>query len=221
MILRREMIQDMVWRGGARRRPAGLLVAVAVLLLAAAINSPPAAACSCMDGPLSDYADEVVAAFDGRQTHRIEGDISSMVDGGKNVVLVFEVSRVYKGRIGPRVAVRTHLDEAACGANYPPVSRGVVVFGQNGDLIVDYCSSRAWNTTEITEVFGEGYLPDDAMELTLPQNADVTVKEFEAAPGIEDENDSSVPIPIRLAGVALGLLFFMMLVERGLVRKRE
>ena len=108
-----------------------------------------------------------------------------------------------------------------------------------------YCSFLAWNTTEIEEVFGEGYLPDDAMELTLPQNADITVKEFvaalgiegesdlsiisttedsrfaEAALGIEGETDSSISIPIRLAGVALGLLFFMMLVERGLVRKRE
>jgi len=210
------------------RKLVGYLVALVTAVLIAVTNPVPAAACSCYMGPLSEFAEEVGTAFVGRQTHRIEGDRSGMAFG-RSVVLVMDVSRVYKGQVGPRVAVLTNSQESACGVDFTDEpSRGVVAFGQDGDLGVDLCSAWAWNTGDIEEVFGRGYPPDETIELALPANADLTVKEFEAALGIvptlpngESGEGDGIPASLQISGLALGILLFMALMEWGLAKGRQ
>ncbi len=206
----------------------GCLAALVTAVLIAVTNPVPAAACSCYMGPLSEFAEEVGAAFVGWQTHRIEGDQSGMAFG-RSIVLVMEVSRVYKGQIGPRVAVLTNSEESACGVDFTDEpSRGVVAFGQEGDLGVDLCSAWGWNTGDIEEVFGREYPPDETIELVLPANADITSKEFEAALGIdttlangESGEGDAIPASLQISGLALGFLLFMALMEWGLAKRRQ
>ncbi len=128
------------------------MLLAAAMVCALLISAPRAAhACSCLPGPLSEYADEVSLAFAGRQLARSVGD--------HGATLVFQVDRVYKGRSGPRISVGTGLGGGDCGVDLSGRGvRGMVAFfdaGRQG-LTVDICSSPV-ALDELEEVFGEGH----------------------------------------------------------------
>ena len=148
-----------------------VLVSLAMVTVFAVILVTPRIvhACSCAPATLSDYADEVDVAFVGRQ---IEGTVDS---GG--LVLLLEVDRVYKGRAGPLIEVRTD-DSARCGTSFGGMGTIGVAAGRSeessewgglepGDLYVDFCSSYV-SIEELEEVFGAGYPPDATLMLEEP-----------------------------------------------------
>lgn len=144
----------------ATRFRAALAATVALAALLAAPYS--ARACSCRPAELADYADNVAVAFTGRQIERI-----ALPDtpGWVTTALVLEVYRVYKGRAGPRIEVRTGPEAGTCGTSFGGESIvGVAAFGEEGDLTVHLCGSRV-NIGELEEVFGPGYPPDETIAL--------------------------------------------------------
>ena len=141
-------------------------------------------ACSCVDLPLSEYADEVDIAFSGSQIERIisepEGSARSSADP---VTLTFRVNRMYKGRAGPLIEVRTVRDEMSCGVDFAGKGiTGVAAYSRGGDEYrVGLCGSPV-TIGELQEVFGEGYPPDEVLGL----QQEVAGLEEEVA-GLEEE----------------------------------
>ena len=155
-----------------------LRTAVAALLIvmvacAALVSTPRTAhACTCMRLPLSEYADEVDVAFQGRQIERIPLEPDSdeldsdefLLPGEGPFTLVFEVDRVYKGVVGSRIEVYTWLGGASCGVSFD--GRGVVgvaASARGGKLRVDVCSSPV-SIGDLEEVFGDGVAPDPPVD---------------------------------------------------------
>ena len=148
------------------RLPEYLLVS---LVLGGALLATPgtARACSCEDTPLSEYADEVAVAFMGRQVGRTvpPPDSEGFVSSADPTTLVFEVERVYKGRVGPRITVHTVRFSESCGVDLRGRgSVGVVAFDIKGELRVNSCTSPV-DATELLEVFGVGSPPDHGVVL--------------------------------------------------------
>lgn len=161
-----------------RFRTAGSLpLAVTVVLVALLLTPGTAHACSCTGETLADHADEVAVAFTGRQIERIEHP-SAVANGERSddpVTLVFEVSLVYKGTVGPRVEVLT--ERYGCGVDFSGMGTvGVAAFSRSpqwqaeleGDLQVGWCASRV-AIAELEDVFGSGYPPDPNL---VPASAD-------------------------------------------------
>lgn len=149
----------------------------ATAALAALLATPHTArACSCMPADLADYADEVTVAFTGRQIERIP---LPDTPGWVSTALVLEVFRVYKGRAGPRIEVRTGPEAGTCGISFGGESIvGVAAFGEEGGLTVHLCGSSV-SIGELEEVFGSGYPPDET--ITLPGAAPEETNSFPAA----------------------------------------
>ena len=169
-------MRRVVRRSNAMRKYGALLLAAAVFCAILAVVPRTAHACSCVDRPLSEYADDVVVAFAGRQIERIlpepgpDGVGSSM----DPVTLVFEVERVYKGRVGSQIALRTNRGGASCGVDFGGKRvAGVAAFDITGGLYsVDLCGSPV-TIAELRKVFGEGFPPDETLALELPDSRDV------------------------------------------------
>ena len=153
------------------------------LVLAGAMTfvGPPETAigCSCSWNPLSEFADDLEAAFVGRQ-------IESRYDGDA-AVLTLEVDRVYKGEVGPVVEVRSHSSGATCGHSFGRLGLTAVVVRlaeestgwadlSAGDLYVGYCDSHV-SIGDLEEVFGSSYPPDTAIQLPEPQSSEPHVPE--------------------------------------------
>ena len=138
---------------------AGLSLLAATAVLAVLVGTPRTAhACSCAPrSPLSEYADDVDVAFAGRQ-------VGSFLDEDDRYmrILVFEVDRVYKGRVGPVVEVRTlRGGGAVCGVDFGGLgSVGIAERrSRNGDIFVSLCGGYV-TVGELEDVFGAGYPPD-------------------------------------------------------------
>lgn len=136
----------------------------------------PAAACSCVDSTLAEYADDVTLAFTGEQTSRVV--IDEAQDNG--AVLTFDVDRVFRGDVGETISVRTHAQGSACGMDFSRAEgSGVAVFTWRGQLTVSLCGS-AVSVEDLESAFGDGVLPvasppeitepgDEALVAELPQ----------------------------------------------------
>ena len=140
------------------------LVLVAVLTAGTMVaNSGTAHACSCILRELSEYADDISAAFVGHQLERVVHDY--VEDNG--TALLFRVERVYKGEAGPLIEVRTHAQGPACGIDVGGQGTvGVVARQWRGDLSVNLCGSIV-AIDELDEVFGVGYPPDESIRLPV------------------------------------------------------
>lgn len=146
-------------------RTACALTAAFAMSLSALIASPrPAGACSCLETPFSEYADDVAVAFTGRQVQRIDPR-GSVVSTGDDTFLILEVERVFKGRAGPLITVVTAYGGSTCGIDFR--GRGLVAvaaFMWDGELRVGLCSSP--HTVDVfEETFGPGYPPEETMDL--------------------------------------------------------
>ena len=139
------------------------------------------------------------AAFVGRQ-------IDDTSDSGVSVLLL-EVDRVYKGRAGPLIEVRT--DHSTCGAHFVGMgTTGVAVMRNEessamggiepGDLYVGWCTAHV-SIEELEEVFGAGYPPDETLVL-------------------EEPSESSTPSRTLLVG---GAAFVLLAAVVGLVRLKR
>lgn len=129
---------------------------ITLALLTAVPRSAHGCSCSEMYSPLSEYVDQVDVAFSGHQVDR--------GDDWELTVLTFEVDRVYKGEVGPRVELYTSLN-SSCGIDFGPAGyTGVAAFAagpESTELWVHWCGSHV-SIEELEEVFGAGYSPDDA-----------------------------------------------------------
>ncbi len=220
-------------------RATGSLAIAAMITLAAFVMTPEAAhACSCAQTTLSEYADEVDVAFAGRQIDR-----NADSDG---VTLLLEVHRVYKGQAGPFIEVRTGYGSGDCGTEFDLLgTTGVAAsirgehgwwVGEEGDLLVDFCSSHV-TIAELETVFGAGYPPDDTIPPQEEPNAEEpndTIPPQEE-PDTEEPNDTIPPqeepdteepnalSPITIALLAggaavvisVGLTFYLLRKKRG------
>ncbi len=169
-------MRRVVRRSNAMRKYGALLLAAAVFCAILAVAPRTAHACSCVDRPLSEYADDVVVAFVGRQIDRIvpEPGPDGVWSSTDPVTLVFEVARVYKGRAGSQIAFRTNRSGASCGVDFGGKGvTGVAAFDITGGLYsVDLCGSPV-TIAELRKVFGEGFPPDETLALELPDSRDV------------------------------------------------
>ncbi len=138
------------------RKGVGMWLIFGMFLFWMVVGSPRTAhACTCYESPLSEYADDVEAAFSGKQVRKVNRDSYD--------ILVFEVERVFKGRVGPRFAVRT--GHTSCGVDFEGEGVvGVVAYLLRGELFAGYCSSPA-PISELVEVFGVGTGPDETVEM--------------------------------------------------------
>ena len=116
----------------------------------------------------SEYAEEMTVAFIGQQIDRVVHD--EVADDG--ATLTFHVDRVYKGEAGPLIAVRTHAQgEAACGLDFDGQGDvAVAVYDRQGYLSIDFCSSEI-PVHELEDLFGEGYSPDESIDLVASPEA--------------------------------------------------
>lgn len=144
--------------------PFALIAAVTISALAATPGT--ARACSCSTDPLEPTGGAV--AFAGRQVSRVILDADSRYDPtALAAVLVFEVDRVYKGNISPRINLRTHEENAMCGVDFtgePLVGIGAFRDPRSGELAVHLCFSY-FEVSYLEEVFGSGYPPDNSIEV--------------------------------------------------------
>ncbi|MCA9653092.1 MAG: hypothetical protein KC501_24470 [Myxococcales bacterium] len=129
------------------------LAAIGVTLWAAPRG---ARACSCMmPPPPAEALDEADAVFEARPF--------SMSNDDRRAYYSFEVDRVWKGEIGPRVEIATALHSAACGRTYQIGTRYVVYARRNadGDWADGLCSrTRAsLSAEEDLQVLGAGHAP--------------------------------------------------------------
>lgn len=98
------------------RVSASLVLALAVAALTVIATPRTAHACSCLHTPLPEYADEVDLAIAGRQVYMVD---HSWVPFRSGITLVLKVDRVYKGRAGSVVEVRSgYPGDGDCGTEF-------------------------------------------------------------------------------------------------------
>lgn len=141
--------------GFLRRR---LLAALVVLTAASVPWLVPrgARACSCTTAPLPEQAlTDADAVFEARPF--------GMTSDDRRARYSFEVDRVFKGEVGPRVEISTALHSATCGRSYK-IGTQYVVYARkdaSGELTDMLCSrTRASaSAAEDLQVLGAGYEP--------------------------------------------------------------
>ena len=150
-----------------------------------------------MYSPLSEYVEQVDVAFAGVQVER---------EGDWDAVLTFEVDRVYKGRIAPRVDVYTSFS-SSCGIDFERAGyTGVAAFGEpdSPKLWVHWCGSHV-SIEELEEVFGSGYPPDETLAPPATQQISTTavpVEEPEEPSTVSHPTDETLAPPATQAGSA-------------------
>ena len=142
-------------------------LASATVVSALAATPGTARACSCISRPLSEYANEITAAFVGTQVSRDTYDEVNSDSPIRRAAMVLEVELVYKGEVGPRIEIHSNADGPACGIDfgyYP--GAGVVAFESDGRLWAGSCSNPV-RSDELEEVFGPGHPPNWSIELQV------------------------------------------------------
>ena len=161
-------IRSVVRRSNAMRKYGAWILVAAVFCAILAVTPRTAHACSCGFLPLSEYAEDVELAFAGHQLKRIIPTSNEEAFKPWSVTLVFQVDRVYKGRAGPQVELRTNLLSEACGLDLSGAGvTGIAAFRTKEDLEVNRCASPV-TIAELEEVFGEGYPADPKAEAWGP-----------------------------------------------------
>ncbi|MCA9709955.1 MAG: hypothetical protein KDK70_29215 [Myxococcales bacterium] len=126
-----------------------------------------ARACSCLAPPPPEEALETAAAVFEARPFGMSGD-------SRQARYRFEVDRVWKGDVEPRVEITTALHSATCGRSYQMGTRYVVYAqrDQSGQLTDNLCSRTRTSrgAAEDLELLGAGRPPLDPA--TLPSSAD-------------------------------------------------
>lgn len=201
-------------RALARAALAGLpLLAVLVLWLA----PRGARACSClMPPPPADALAEADAVFEARPYSRTNDD--------RRAHYGFEVDRVWKGDIGPRVEISTALNSAACGRTYRVGTQYVIYASRNskGEWTDGLCSrTRASdNAAEDLQVLGVGRGPGERPDApqheadtlpTEPPRIDAPpVEPPPTTPGrrgcaVEKPHDAGSAVALLLLGIVVAI----------------
>ena len=143
----------------ASTRLVTLVIGLAVIVAVLAVPRS-ARACTFPVRPLEEYADEVDVAFVGSEIDRREG--------GNRSVVTFEVHRVYKGKVGPRITFEVAGYNSSCSVYFRSETNAVLAqlveedaYGfKAGDLAI-MLESDVVSEADLEEVFGDGYPPDD------------------------------------------------------------
>lgn len=141
-----------------------LLPVVITLAVIVAVLAIPwsAHACTFPVRPLEEYSEEVAVAFVGREI--------DWQERGEQAVLTFEVHRVYKGEVGPRIRFDVAGRESPCSGFLPSGTAAVVaglveedeLWYKAGDLYI-MLQSDFVSEADLIEVFGVGYPPDETL----------------------------------------------------------
>ena len=193
-------------------RTTALTIIALITMGVALIALPrPVGACSYMDTPLSEYADEVDIAFTGQQIGRFEPRVP--VTSADDTLLVLRVHRVFKGLTAPLITLVTVLESPSCGIDFR--GRGtvaVVADEREGDLWVTLGDSRH-TVDEFEEEFGPGYPPEGTFdlaglfgELVRMYGPDIDAVDPTEPPAVSDNTPTSgltAPAVLLLIGAAL------------------
>ena len=152
-----------------------LLAALAAVWVGPAVR---ARACSCIQPPAPRVAAaEASAVFEGRTfgMHRESGRLR----------FSFEVTRVWKGDVGPKVELTTHEQDSMCGRAFE-LGVQYIVYARAGDggTLTDSLCSRTRSSRNATEDFAElgaGVAPGRSGGAT-PQTASVEPPRIEPGP---------------------------------------
>ncbi len=198
------------------------VAALAVLLLAVALTwlvPRGARACSCVMPPPPEQAlDDADAVFEARPF--------SMSNDSMRARYSFEVDRVWKGDVPPRVEISTALHSATCGRSYQIGTQYVIYArrGPNGELTDHLCTRTrpASSAAEDLQVLGPGEQPHEAFAPpprndtsagpTEPPRIDATP--IEPPPNAPSRRGCAVEKPHTSASLA-GLALFALAVAIG------
>ncbi len=172
----------------ASTRLVTLVIGLAVIVAVLAVPRS-ARACTFPVRPLEEYADEVDVAFVGSEIDRRER--------GERAVLTFEVHRVYKGEVGPRIRFDVPSRETPCGAYFDLGSGTTVVVAQlveedaygfkAGDLY--FMEESAFvSEANLEEVFGDGYPPDDKGDPATLKDTSTSAPDVHEAQNVTKED---------------------------------
>lgn len=157
-----------------------MLAWLAVLLTATTLWLVPrgARACSCRELPPPDLAlAEADAVFEARPF--------GMSTDGQRALYAFEVDRVWKGEVPPRVPISTALQSATCGRSFQIGTQYVIYAHRNadGDLTDNLCSRTRTHSAaaEDLQVLGAGHEPRS----TSPDSSTGSASEPAEPPRIE------------------------------------
>jgi hypothetical protein len=134
-----------------------------------ALDASPASACSCaepLEPGIALAGADVVFEGTPRDAVALEADLG--VDGYSGARRFdFEVSRYFKGQLGPDVSVFTIDQSSACGRNYPLDEPHIIYarYSESG-LLTDYACSRSRPSglaSDDGSVLGAGVAPDPAV----------------------------------------------------------
>ena len=162
-----------------------------------------ARACTFPVRPLEEYSEEVAVAFFGREIDRREE--------GQQAVLTFEVDRVYKGEVGPRISFDVSGPEGPCSHFIPGGVTTVLAWmadedtqwGTAGDLYIMLESSFV-SEADLERVFGAGYPPDET--LLIAEEVSPPAHTGPEPPGNPTTTRQTVAVGIALAVLCAGLI---------------
>ena len=130
------------------------------------------------------------------------------------MVLTFEVDRVYKGEVGPRISFDVFGPEGSCSDFIPSGVTAVLAQDGVGDLYIMLQSSFV-SEADLERVFGAGYPPDETLLIAEevsppahtgpepPGNPTTTAPE---PPGNPTTTRQTVAVGIALAVLCAGLI---------------
>jgi hypothetical protein len=138
-----------------------------LLLLALMVGASPqrAYACSCMipGPPLQEMANSA-AVFSGRVVH-MEAPTGPMISSADPVLVVFDVSEVWKGPEEAQIRLTTARDSASCGYEFMMGEEYLVyAYTQDNGLAAGLCTRTMLlaNAGEDLAALGEGVVPEPA-----------------------------------------------------------
>lgn len=137
------------------------IVTLFVMVWLVGMVSPPAAyACSCAEIPSAlQQKDKMDAVFTGKAVVVKEKGLSMLRTSESPVEVSFEVDKVWKGHVSPRLTISTSLDEASCGVEFNQGNEYLVyAYASEGKLKSDLCSG----TTLLTNAGNDLVLLGDA-----------------------------------------------------------
>lgn len=119
------------------------------------------------------------------------------------MVLTFEVDRVYKGEVGPRISFNVSGPEGACSHFIPSGVTAVLAQDRVGDLYILLQSSFV-SEADLERVFGAGYPPDET--LLIAEEVSPPAHTGPEPPGNPTTTRQTVAVGIALAVLCAGLI---------------
>jgi len=157
-------------RSSGRRASAGAWawLAITVLVLGLFVAPRVARACSCAAPPPTEQAlEDADAVFEARP-YSLSADERWSRYG-------FDVDRVWKGAVGPRVEIVTSRHSASCGRNFEVGTRYVIYArkNNNGEWGDHMCSRTRTSRSAVEDlrILGAGHDPIDGDAPMVPDSA--------------------------------------------------